>query len=244
MNGTNPAMRDRRFFSGIGIGLFLIAFIGFSRSFYLDPILPDVPAPKQPYYYWIHGPVFTLWMALIAFQPWLIRQGNYQLHRQLGLFGVGIAVLVVVTGIWGALLLAAGKAQMMQTGLPPRQGWATPLTSMTTFAILAGVGFWKRQDKALHKRAMVLATIGMMGAPLARWPVIGDWPPTHTRMVLEVIIAVMVVYDLRSLKRLHWITLWGGLLLVISHRLIKPMIWKTQGWENFTDTVVSLAGLG
>jgi hypothetical protein len=91
---------------------------------------------------------------------------------------------------------------------------------------------------------MTLATIGMMGVPLARWPIIGDWPPTYTRMVLEVIIVVMAVYDLRTLKRLHWRTLFGGALLIISHRWIKPMIWTSQGWENFTDAAIRLAGLG
>ena len=243
ISAKDAALRERRFFTGMGIMLFLVAFIGFSQTFYLDPILPDRPKPGEPFYYTVHGPVFTLWIALIAVQPWLIRRGNYQLHRQLGWFGLAVAIAVVVTGLWGALLLASGQANMVQTGLPPKQGWATPFTSMMTFSVLVAVGIWQRKDAATHKRAMILATIGMMGAPLARWPVIGDWPPSWMRFVLELMIVAVAIYDWRKLGRIHAVTLWGGLLLVVSHRLIKPAIWKSDGWMQFTDWIVRAAGL-
>ncbi len=243
ISDKDAALRERRFFTGMGIMLFLVAFIGFSRTWYFGAAFPDIPRPGEPFYYTIHGPVFTLWMALIAVQPWLIGRGNYNLHKRLGLFGLAVAVLVVTTGLWGALLRAGGLADMLQTGMPPKKGWATPFFSMMTFTILAGIGFWKRKNKALHKRAMILATIGMMGAPLARWPVIGDWPVGWTRFVLELMIVALAVYDWRSLGRLHKITLWGGLLLVAAHRIIKPLIWDSPGWMAFTDALLKLVGM-
>lgn len=243
ISAKDAALRERRFFAGMGIMLFLVAFIGFSRTFYLDPILPDMPKPGERFYYTVHGPVFTIWIALIALQPWLIRRGNYQLHRQIGWFGLAVAIAVVTTGLWAGLLLAGGKAHMVQTGLPPVQGWATPFTSMVTFAILVSVGIWRRKDAATHKRAMILATIGMMGAPLTRWPVIGDWSPGWARFVLELMIVAVAVYDWRKLGRLHAVTLWGGLLLIVSHRFIKPAIWKSDGWAQFTDMLLRVTGL-
>ena len=242
-NVKNVAVMDRRYFGWLGIGLFLIAFVGFSRSFYLDPILPDVPAPGQPFYYWVHGPVFTLWMMLIAVQPWLIGRADYQLHKKLGVAGLAIAVLVVATGIWGALLLASGQAQMMQTGLPPKQGWATPVTSMATFMLFTAIGFIWRGNKAIHKRAVMFATIGMMGAPLARWPIIGDWPPTYTRFVLEIIAVTMLLHDWRSQRKILPTTLLGIVILVGAHRYLKPMFWKSEGWMDFTDWAIKAVGL-
>lgn len=235
---------DRRFFGDFGVALFLVAFIGFARSFYLDPILPDVPKPGEPFYYTVHGPVFTLWILLIAIQPWLIGRRNFSLHRQLGWLGAAVAVAVVVTGLWGGLLRAGGHADMIQTGMPPKSGWATPFFSMVTFAGLVMCGFVWRARKALHKRAMMMATIAMLGAAFARWPVIGDWPPDITRLAVEALIVAMAVHDWRTMGRVHPMTLWGGLSIIAAHRLIKPLIWKSDGWIAFTDGLLRLTGLG
>jgi FtsH-binding integral membrane protein len=237
------AQRERKFFSAMGWGLLLIIFVGFSRSFYLDPILPDVPKPEPSFYYWVHGPAFTLWALLIAVQPWLIAKGNYQLHRTFGMLGVAVAISVVVTGLWGGLILASGGIDAIQMKLPPKQAWATPFFSMVTFGGLALTGFLMRKDRAAHKRAMILATFAILGAPLARWPVIGDWPPTYTRLMLELLMLLLVAYDWKTLGRIHRVTLWGALSIIVAHRILKPMIWDTPGWMGFTDGVLQITGM-
>ena len=243
MNIREQVAAERRFFSAMGIVVFLVAFIGFSRSFYLDPLLPDVPKPGEPFYYAVHGPVFTAWMALIALQPWLIRRGNQQLHKKLGWIGLAVAIAVVVSGLWGGLLRAGGHAQMFHIAMPAKQAWATPFFSMMTFCGLVSCGFVWRKNAALHKRAMMMGTIAMLGAPFARWPIIGDWPPGFVRLFVEMLILVMVWHDWRTMRRVHAMTLWGGLSIIIAHRVLKPLIWTTDGWLAFTDWLLVMTGL-
>jgi hypothetical protein len=216
--------------------------VGFSRSFYLAPVFPDTPKPDPSFYYWIHGPIFTAWALLIAIQPTLIAKRSYNQHRLLGTLGTFVALGVVLSGLWGALILASGGIDAIQMQLPPKKAWATPFFSMLTFGGLVLAGFLLRENGAAHKRAMIFATFAILGAPLARWPVIDDWPPTYTRFILELLMLLVAVYDWRKMGKIHFMTATGILSIVLAHRVFKPMLWDSPTWLSFTDGVLKFTG--
>jgi len=87
--------RDRsRLYTLTGLAIFLIALIGFSRTYYLRRWF-DVPPLTMRLH--LHGLVLTLWLVLFVVQSMLISVGRRSFHRRLGFAGVGLAAAVIVT---------------------------------------------------------------------------------------------------------------------------------------------------
>jgi hypothetical protein len=125
---------------------------------------------------------------------------------------------------------AAGRSP---TGVPPLSFMAVPLFDMVVFAGLAGTGLWHRRRSDIHKRLLTLATIALLGAPIARLPfgapVVG-LPGVFA--LADLFIVACVVYDKVTLRRVHPATLWGGLAIVISQPL-RLAISGTALWLGF-----------
>jgi hypothetical protein len=85
------AALERRFFTGIALVILATVLIGFSRSFFLRPLFPDWPSPAEPVFY-VHGVLFTAWIALFVVQASLVSKGRADLHRRIGPWGAGLAV--------------------------------------------------------------------------------------------------------------------------------------------------------
>ena len=73
--------------------LIIITFAGFGPVYYFVPgkAFPPSVDDTRPRL------VMTLWIALFAAQVYLVRAKNVKMHMRLGLAGVGLAVLIIVT---------------------------------------------------------------------------------------------------------------------------------------------------
>ena len=119
---------ERRFYTGMAIAIFLVIFVGFSRSFFLRPLFPEHPSPSEPIFY-IHGAVFTLWILLFALQVTLIKRGSVQSHRNIGLMGMLLAIAMVVLGMTGALYTAARPSGFVGIPVPGLSFLAIPFSA-------------------------------------------------------------------------------------------------------------------
>jgi hypothetical protein len=106
---------------------------------------------------------------------------------------------------------------------------AVPLFDMLLFAVLVGTALYFRRRLETHKRLMLLGTITLVGAPIARFHLGG--PPTFFGLS-DLFILAIVVYDLATRRKIHPATLWGGLAIVASQPL-RLMISGTPAWLAF-----------
>ena len=74
---------------------FVISLVGFWPS-YVDPLATGTYRSHSPLMPW-HVLCTALWLVLIISQPWLIQLNRVELHRRFGLFGVLVAVGVVIS---------------------------------------------------------------------------------------------------------------------------------------------------
>src|ERR1041384_4618420 len=115
----------------------------------------------------LHGAVFTSWIALFLIQNLLVAANRTPIHRRLGVVGAVIAVLLVVVGTLTAIIRA--KQGIAPTGsIAPLTFLVIPLGDMLVFASLVGAGFYFRRRADTHKRLMLLATISIIAAAIAR----------------------------------------------------------------------------
>ena len=245
IRGTTASPRplpaaERRFFSGYALALLATVLIGFAQTYYLRPLLP---APARPLHslsplIHVHGVLFTGWMLLLVAQTRLIAARRADLHRRAGVAGALLAVAMVVVGVLAAL--HAVLRGSTPPGSEPRRFLVVPFADITLFALFVAAALWARRDPQTHKRLIVLANLALMPPALARWLILyfGFGPPLLFA-VSTLFLVPLVIWDLTRWKRLHPVTLWGGLLLVLSGPG-RFALGQTDAWLTFADWAVGL----
>ncbi|MCL6566241.1 MAG: hypothetical protein K6U09_07440 [Acidobacteriia bacterium] len=231
-----PHAHDRAFYTGMAVAMAVTVFVGFAPTFYLRAFLPPRPTISgavtlTPLAY-VHGGLFTGWMVLFLVQTSLVAARRVDIHRRLGLLGVGMAAAMVVVGTWTAIAAAARGAA--PPGVDPLVFLAIPLGDMVLFAPLVATAFWLRRNKEAHKRLMLLAFISLLAAAVARWPGVQPLGPPAFYGLSYLFIVAGVVYDLATRRRIHSVYIWGGLFLVLSVPL-RLWISGTEAWRAFAE---------
>ena len=234
---------------GFAVALLAAVLLGFSRTFFLRPWFPEwaqAHSSPEPFFY-VHGAVFFAWFVLLLAQPALVAAGRVDLHRRLGWAGAGLAAVMVVLGIAAALLAARRPTGFMDVPVASLKFLVLPFSDMALFGTFVVLALVKRRDPQSHKRSMLLASIAIVDAAVARWPfaVMGAALPvpgfSMTDVFVDLFLLPMVVWDLASRGRVHPVTLWGGLALIASQPL-RLLLSETGAWLAFARWTVGLLG--
>ena len=228
--GVISKRRERLFYTGMAVAVMITVFAGFAPTYFLRPYFDA--RPLLPLLH-VHGFVFTLWIVLFLTQTALVAAKRTDIHRRLGVAGAVLAILMVLVGTTTAIIRA--KVVDVPPGAPSPLIFLTiPLGDMLVFALLVGAGFYFRRQVAAHKRLMLLATISILPAAVARLPFafIQQVGPLAFFGLSDLFIVPCLLYDLITRGRLHRATVLGGLAIVVSHPL-RLMIGNTQAWLAF-----------
>ena len=231
------------FYTWVVVGIFLIVFAGFARTYYLK-ILFGTPA--LPLLLHLHGLIFTLWFVLFFIQVRLVAGHRVDLHRRLGIIGAVLAPLAACVAI--AVAFHAGKRDYLANPASLTVLSVRPLAldfgSSLTFAFLVAAALYFRRRGDIHKRLMVLACCGLLlpavGRILERIPLRFLHAGGLWEMVgfTEIIPVVCILSDTVKHRRLHPGFAWGGLVLLSSLPAFM-VIGRTNIWFNFTTWVLS-----
>ena len=210
--------------------------VGFASSYYLKPLFAT---PALPLSIHIHGALFTAWVLLFAAQTSLVAANRTDLHTRLGVVGAVLAIAMVATGS----ALAVESARMPRpalgvlAGASPLFVLVIPLASVVVFAILVGLGLYYRRRADAHKRLMLLATIALLPPALGRMRVLNAVGPQGFFGVTALFIAAVVAYDYWTRRRVHAVSLWGGLFLALSFPG-RIALGHTDAWLTFARWLV------
>jgi FtsH-binding integral membrane protein len=219
---------DHFFFSGMAVLLLATVFVGFAKTYYLAGM---IHATLPSVIIHLHGAAFSCWILLLVTQTSLVAAGRVDIHRRLGVFGFLLACAMVVLGVLaGTDSLARGFAP---PGLDAATFYVVPITDMLIFATLVFFAFRNRSNPAAHKRFILVATIGLMIAAVARWPFAPVYRnPIAAALVTYVFLLLLVGYDLWSIRKVHRATLWAGIFLIVVQQIRVP-IGMTAPWHAF-----------
>lgn len=231
---------EHRFFTGMALAILATVVVGFARSFFLRPLFPDWPSPRETIFY-VHGTVFTAWILLLLAQATLVASGRTDVHRTVGAFGAVLATAMVLLGTLAALTAARRPTGFVDVPVPPLQFLAIPLFDIALFALFVGLAIAVRRNTQSHKRFMLLATINLVTAAIARWPLVFDYGPPAFFGLTDLFLVALAIWDFRVRGRLHPVTLWGGLLIIASQPL-RLLVMGTGGWLSFARWATGLLG--
>ncbi len=214
---------------GMALVIAAIVFAGFAPTFYLRAFYHTEPLQSV---FQIHGLVFSAWVVLFVVQTALVSARRTDIHRRLGVVGGGLALLMLVVGYQAAV--TAARRGFSTPGLPPPLVFfAVPVFDLLVFATLVGAALYLRRTPAAHKRLMLLATIAVLTAAIARLPYVLPLGPPAFFGLTDLLVVAAMVYDWRTRGRVHPALLWGGLFLIAS----QPLRLAVSG----TDTWLALA---
>jgi hypothetical protein len=126
--------------------------------------------------------------------------------------------------------------------VPPLQFLTIPLTGMMLFATFVTLAVLKRHDSQAHKRLMLLATVNLLAAAFARWPLgVGKGGPPMYFGMSDLFILALATWDFSTRGRLHPVTLWAGLAIILSQPLTL-VVGSSAQWLAFARWLVGMPG--
>ncbi len=222
----------RLYFLGFASVSVAVVLAGFWRTFFVPATHGTFNAHLTVH---VHASFFLAWIGLLVVQTILALSRKMSWHRRLGWMSVILIPAMTASGfavsVWAtARDLRAGQgdaALAFLFGL---------FMDVAAFTVLACVAVAMRRRPQVHKRVIVLATIGLLGPALGRIPTIG----TLTTPVIVALVTSVAMYDLVSRRRVHAATVWGGIGLLASSFLQVP-VGATTLWLAVARRVMALA---
>ena len=231
--GEKSRRRERMFYTGMSIAFLITVVAGFSRTYFLRPYFNTQPLIPLLH---LHGIIFSAWLVLLLTQTTLVAANRTRIHRRLGIAGAVLATLMILVGSVTAII----RAKSFEVpGFPSPLVFLTiPLGDMLVFAILVATAFYFRRQPDVHKRLMLLSTIAILPAAVARLPFdfILKGGPLVFFGLSDLFIVPLVIYDCVTRGRPHRATVLGGALLIISHPL-RLVIGNTAAWLAFANWI-------
>ena len=208
-----------------------------------------------------HGALAGAWLLFFLVQTTLVASRRTAIHRRLGVAGPFIAFAMIAVGSMAVIDLARRGYDLSgdiaraaaPPGSPARTGEELAVTMFpallhfANFGLLTGLALLFRHRPAVHKRLMLLALGLLVLTPLIHLSghLIGRWPGLYGALNPVIFIAAnalpfsLAVHDKVSDGRVHPISLWVPVLLIVETFGLIAAVMPSDGWRRLTLWLVS-----
>ncbi len=248
-----------RFYVWMAAICLVIAVMGFVPTFFLPIAQGSFVA--EPIVY-IHALILYSWVTLFFAQTWLASRGRIAAHRTWGMLGIAIVTAMTFIVTW---IVSMRISQASQPGQPAGLAHAVRAFEWVSFSGLVlyllpvfvlAIVYVRRTE--IHKRLMLLFTMGLMGAPIARWffillapPAVpgapqSDAPPPVSVSIMpeltgDLLIVAAMMYDWRVRGRPHPVYVVGLAYFVVLQVTVTPVA-ESSAWQSVATAIGHLAG--
>jgi len=238
-------VRRERFYFHMAVACALVAFIGFAPSYWVPM---GQGALSKPLFLHVHGAIFFGWTLLFVYQSWLGVSGQTAKHREIGLLGVAWATAVAFMAVIAAYL--ADHMHLAQGATPNdiAPALAAALGNLAGFVPFIVLALCNTRRPDVHKRAMLVATIALLDAPVVRWLNLLNPPvslaerlsvaPLHAALLADLLFLFPLIHDWRTRGRPHAVTLVGT-LWVVAADVGRFTIGTMPAWQSLTRAFLS-----
>jgi hypothetical protein len=170
-------------------------------------------------------------------QTSLVAKRRIDVHRKLGWAGACLAALMVVVAL-NAAVHGAHRDIAAGYEIESLRFFTTPVLAMAMFASLVALGVLARARSETHKRLMLLSTISLLDAAVARWPIAGlADAPLAQYAIADAFIAAAMLYDFASRRSVSPVYLWGGLAVVVE-QWARDALGATAVWQSLAAKIL------
>jgi hypothetical protein len=231
------AAAEHRFFSTMSVVAAIVIVIGFANTYPAKVFAGD---PSIPAIVHLHAAVFTCWLVLFAAQTGLVMAGRIKLHQQVGTAAMALAGVMLVVSFMTAVTAARlGHRGIPGVEFPDAEGFLLlNLGAAVVFIVLTTAGWFFRRTPQVHKRLMLMATVGGLMPPgISRLPLVSG----HTPAIAVLVIAFLLVgpaHDLVTRRRLHPAYIWGLVVAVTAFPPVVAAISALPAWHRVAASLM------
>ncbi|HET9652127.1 MAG TPA: hypothetical protein VFP36_08045 [Usitatibacter sp.] len=226
---------ERRLYAWAAAIALAVVFFGFARTYYLKGAFgtPQLSTLKH-----VHGVLMTSWFILFFVQVRLVATHRTQVHRQLGLFGMLLAALLVLVGT-NLGIVSARSGMTPIASVPPLVFLVMPIGEVVVFTTLFTAAVLVRRHGPWHKRLMVLASLAMLTPAMARLPFdfVRNGGPLVFFALTDLVILACIAFDTARSRRLHPAFV-AGFVVVVAGQLGRLALSRTPAWNAFAHWLV------
>lgn len=223
----------RRFYIGIAVLMTAMVVVGFWPS-YFGPFLGGVY--ERPWMFHLHGAVFLGWMGLLIAQVVLVSIGRTRMHRKIGAFGIAYGLLVLTVGLAMSFYAPVFHIRAGEWTVDRAAAFLLlPLGDMVVFAGFFGAAIIYRRTPEIHKRLIVLATVALVFAGVARR--VPFAPPWTFLLIWFAPLLAAMAYDWRTRRRVHPLYLMGTAILTVAY--CRVFFMESQFWLGIGGTLLA-----
>lgn len=222
---TLQSKTGESFFFKYNLLISVIVFLGFGGNILLrSETVIDVSIALI-----LHGLFMFAWYALIVIQTRLIAKGNFKLHMALGQASVAVVLGIIISGI---VITVISYQTRKDIGIV-----ALNLLIVIDLMLLYGLGLANRKKGAYHKRYMTFASLAMMLPALARVTSVINVNDFISLPFLILLAIVPLIYDYRTLKKIHRAT-WIGFLVLFLGTITSIVLISTPAFTTVADKLL------
>lgn len=249
-NGTAVRSDTRRFYVWMAGVFVLIAFGGFTPTYWLRLAHGTIHAPPILH---VHGFLLFSWTLFYFAQTALVASGRTPSHRSWGLFGIAL-FSVMVCSIIATRVTLLKLEDAHGVGEAGKRFSAVAMLALPLMIGLFAAAIANIRKPEVHKRLMYLLMASMMTPAIARvfltflapaGAAEGGPPPPFVAvppaLVAFLLIIVAMVYDWRTRGRPHKVYIYGGFFVLLETFAVIP-ISGTQWWLSFATSLEHLFG--
>jgi hypothetical protein len=248
---TGIATTGERFYVRMAATFIAIAVIGFAPTYWVPMLRGTLDVPPFAH---VHAVVFYGWTLLFLKQTSLAAAGRMARHRELGAAGVALATAMLFVG----LAMSVSSLRRFEAGGLGEAGRIFSIVSLTAivlFSALFAVAVVNVRRPDVHKRVMLVATVSLLQAAIARWFVyflapdvpagaIAPPPPIGVTVLPAVLANLLIVWamlhDRRTIGHVHRAYWLAGAALVATQVLRLPLS-GTAAWSHVAGWLLAIA---
>lgn len=224
-----PVILDKYFYFGMSLLVAAVVVCGFSHT--VDQNLVHA-TPPRPWILWLHGFVFSGWLAFFIFQSALVRTHNVKLHRKTGWFGSVLGALVPVLGISTAIIMNRFDFSQLHKA-DAKIFFSVQAWDMIAFSACFWLAVYWRKKPEYHRRLVLVATCALTAAAFGRFPWISQqW----FYIGVDALILLGIARDLIVSRRIHVVYRYALPLFVVG-QIVAVQLWvhHPAWWVRLTD---------
>jgi hypothetical protein len=223
----------RYFYLFMSLVLAALVILGFSRTVNANLFHAN---PPRPLLLWMHGAVFSTWVAFFIAQSALVRARKVSVHRLLGWFGAGLATVMVVLGLAVAVVMTRFDTVVLkQKGV--EAFLSIPFEDMIIFGSCIAMAIYWRKKPEYHRRLIFIGSCQLMDAAIGRF----DFMFNHNLFypALDCLIVLGMLRDWVVDKRVHKVYLYAlPSLIVVQGLAIYAWRINPKWWQGITQAIM------
>ncbi|MGB9032260.1 MAG: hypothetical protein WCC27_19200 [Acidobacteriaceae bacterium] len=226
----------RWFYFGMSLLIAAVVIYGFSHTVNQNLIHA---IPPRPWLLWVHGALFSGWVAFFIMQSGLVRTRNVPIHRRLGWLGAGLAVAMTVVGIATAIVMRRFDMRFEPADVAGPAGFLiVPFWDIACFTVFFWLAVTWRRKPEMHRRLMLIATCVLTAAAWGRMPN-QTFAFVWFYSGVDALILLGVVRDLIVMKRVHRVYWYALPALVVGQVFVmRTLLSGAPWWARIANAIL------